>query len=201
VLDLGCGPGRAALALAAELGARVVAVDLHAPFLAELEERARARGLADRIETLREDFARLDLPESAFDLLWSEGAAYVLGFSESLRRWRPFLRRGAHAVVSECVWLVDDPPEEARLFWRDAYPAMASVDDNSAAAAAAGFAVLDALVLPDAAWWDEYYGPLEERLRVSRLDDATRAAAQREIEIRRRFGDAYGYVLFSLRRT
>lgn len=35
VLDVGCGPGRAALLLAAEADAHVVAVDLHQPFLDE----------------------------------------------------------------------------------------------------------------------------------------------------------------------
>ncbi|WP_281284519.1 class I SAM-dependent methyltransferase [Nonomuraea diastatica] len=47
VLDLGCGPGRASLLLAAA-GAEVTAVDTHQPYLDELREAAARRGLAER---------------------------------------------------------------------------------------------------------------------------------------------------------
>src|ERR1700754_1662301 len=43
-LDLGCGPGRAALLLAGDAGAHVTAVDLHQPFLDELRSAAAAPG-------------------------------------------------------------------------------------------------------------------------------------------------------------
>jgi SAM-dependent methyltransferase len=52
VLDLACGRGRHALA-AAELGVRVTAIDRHAPFLAELADRARRRELP--LEVVRAD--------------------------------------------------------------------------------------------------------------------------------------------------
>lgn len=59
VLDLGCGPGRSALLLAAEAAAEVTAVDLHEPFLAELRTAARARGLAASIRTVNADMGEL----------------------------------------------------------------------------------------------------------------------------------------------
>ena len=45
VLDLGCGTGRASLVLAATLRTKVIAVDLHRPFLDRLRATARERGL------------------------------------------------------------------------------------------------------------------------------------------------------------
>ena len=44
VLDLGCGPGRQALVLARMLGSKVIAIDLHQPYLDQLNER-RGRGV------------------------------------------------------------------------------------------------------------------------------------------------------------
>lgn len=60
-LDLGCGPGRVSLLLAAEAGARVTAVDLHEPFLDELREGAAARGLTGSIRAESADMAELPL--------------------------------------------------------------------------------------------------------------------------------------------
>ena len=51
ILDLGCGTGRSSILLAEETGGSVVAVDLHPPFLSELEAAAAKAGLSDRIQT------------------------------------------------------------------------------------------------------------------------------------------------------
>jgi SAM-dependent methyltransferase len=59
VLDAGCGTGLDALFLA-ERGVAVVAVDLAPAMLAEVEARARSRGLADRIATRLLDLGDLD---------------------------------------------------------------------------------------------------------------------------------------------
>jgi serine/threonine-protein kinase HipA len=64
--------------------------------------------------------------------------------------------------------------------------------------------VLDHLTLPSAVWWDEYYTPLEERMaRLAPDADPDLAAAivetRREIDLFRRFGDAYGYVFYLMR--
>src|SRR5262245_18807478 len=82
VLDLGCGRGRATLVLANSLGpsARLLAVDQHQASLDLLARDLTAAGLRERVEIRR---AALDQPGAAdrtVDLLWCEGAAYVLGF-------------------------------------------------------------------------------------------------------------------------
>ena len=68
ILDLGCGTGEGAAALAARWPeARVVAVD---PSAAMLEALGRRAGAA-RIERLRADAESLPLPDAAFDLVFS----------------------------------------------------------------------------------------------------------------------------------
>ncbi|MFD0337474.1 bifunctional class I SAM-dependent methyltransferase/N-acetyltransferase [Streptomyces sp. NPDC127117] len=204
VLDLGCGPGRAALLLAAEAGAEVTAVDLHRPFLDELREAAGARGLGDRIRTVRADMAELtgpDFPDGSFDLVWAEGSAYIIGFDTALRDWRRLLAPGGSLVVTECVWTTDAPTAEARAFWEQE-TSMRPVAGNTAAAVAAGHHVLGVLVQPDSDW-DECYVPLAER--VESADASTPgmqwalAATREELAMRREHGAEYGYAGYVLR--
>ncbi|HEX5064646.1 MAG TPA: class I SAM-dependent methyltransferase [Myxococcota bacterium] len=208
VLDVGCGPGRQTLALARATGGRITAVDLSAAFLDEVARRARAAGLEGRIATRRESLDALALPDAAFDLVWSEGALYTVGFEKALRALRRLLRPGGALAATELTWLVDDPPAAARAFWREAYPPMTTREGNHRALAAAGYAPLADFALPDADWWRGYYAELEPRIAALRARTAgdpaaaaALAAAQREIELRRAFPDAYGYVFYVARRA
>jgi SAM-dependent methyltransferase len=204
VVDLGCGAGRQTLVLAEALQTRVLAVDLHQPFLDQLNESARARGLADLVETRCADMGALDLASGSVDLLWSEGAIYLLGFEEGLRLWRPLLAPGDLAAVTECSWLSDARDEEITAFWRAAYPTMGSVADNLARAERVGFEVCDRFALPPSAWWDDYYTPLLRRIEaLAPAADPTLAAiiaeTEREIDLYRRYPEVYGYVFYLMR--
>ncbi|MYQ39502.1 Predicted N-acetyltransferase YhbS [Streptomyces sp. LamerLS-316] len=204
VLDLGCGPGRAALLLAAEAGAEVTAVDLHQPFLDELTEAAAARGLGDRIRTVRADMKDLHGPgfaDGSYDLVWAEGSAYIVGFDTALRDWRRLLAPGGTMVITECVWTTGSPSAGARAFW-DRHASLRPVAGNTAAAVEAGFHVLGVLVQPDSDW-DEYYGPLAARAATADpsapgMPEAL-AGTREELDVRRRYGAEYGYAGYVMR--
>ncbi|MEE1741562.1 bifunctional class I SAM-dependent methyltransferase/N-acetyltransferase [Streptomyces sp. BE147] len=204
VLDLGCGPGRATLLLAAEAGAEVTAVDLHQPFLDELRASAEARGLGDRVHTVRADMGDLTgprFPAGSFDLVWAEGSAYCIGFDTAVRDWQRLLAPGGSLVVSECVWTTDAPTAPARDFW-ERHGALRPVAETTAAAVAAGCNVLAVLLQPESDW-DEYYVPLAER--VAAADPAppgmewALAATREELDMRREHGTEYGYAAYVLR--
>jgi serine/threonine-protein kinase HipA len=205
VLDLGCGSGRSTLVLAHALRTEVIAVDNHQPFLDQLRDSARERRLADLIDIRCADMAAPGLPQGSIDLLWSEGAIYLLGFEEGLRLWRPLLRPGGCLAASECSWLCAEPPAEAAAFFRDGYPGMAGIRENVARARAAGFDPIDHFTLPPEAWWDEYYTPLEQRMAcLAPTADSELVAVidetRREVKLFRSYGDSYGYVFYLLRR-
>ena len=149
ILDLGCGPGAHSLALARETGASVTAVDIHQPYLEQLEKSAAAEGLSRLITTRNADMGQLPFASESFDLIWSEGAIYLLGFDHALREWARLLRPGGKMAVTEISWLKPDPPEEIRKFWNVAYPAMRSVEENLQAADGAGYKDVEHFVLPE----------------------------------------------------
>ena len=83
---------------------------------------------------------------------------------------------------------------------------MRSVAANRAVAEVAGYHVLATETLPRDAWVTGYYAVLEPRARAlaEHPDAAVRAMAeetQREVEVFKRSGDAYGYVFYLLRRV
>lgn len=207
VLDVGCGPGTQTLELAELSGGSLVAVDQYQPYLDRLADEARQRGMADRITTLRADMAAMDLPPGSFDLIWSEGAIYNMGFRAGLEAWRPLLVEGGCLCVTEATWLTDEPPAETLAFWADGYPAMQSIDDNLRAICDAGYDALDHFTLP-AECWRDYYAHLEARMNeldrehAGHPDWVTVLTAERtEIDLYQRFGDAYGYVFYIARKT
>jgi serine/threonine-protein kinase HipA len=208
ILDVGCGPGRQTLVLAGIPGARVAAVDVHAGALARLEAEARARGLAHKVEARSVDMRALPFADASFDLVWSEGAAYLMGFSDALKAWRRLVVPGGAMGVSELTWLSARPSAEAAAFWAAAYPAMQGLAENVQAAERAGWHVEATTVLPASAWWPEFYDPLLARIAEKRRAHArdrawTRLLDEREAEIAlfRRHGESYGYVFYLLRRT
>ena len=140
VLDIASGPGAASLVLLDALPeAQVTATDRHAPFLEAAAARVAAAGHAARFRTVAADMAALPFAPASFDLLWCEGAAYIIGVPAALAAWRPLLAPGGRLAFSEAVWLTDAPaPRAAALF--AGYPAMTDVAGVRAWIAAAGLA-------------------------------------------------------------
>jgi SAM-dependent methyltransferase len=205
VVDAGCGTGRQTLALARELGIPVHAVDSHAPFLSDLLRRAGEAGLGHLVQAHCMDMKDIPQTFQGIDLLWSEGAAYNIGFANALATWAPALTPGGYAVVSELSWLNDQAPEAVREFFRSGYPDMQSVPHNAAVASRAGYKVLATHTLPKQAWVDGYYEILATRAKA--LLDHPAAAVRdfaaetvREIEVFQRSVDSYGYVFYALRK-
>ena len=206
VLDLGCGPGAQTMVLARTLGARIVAVDAHRPFLDQLEQSAQRAGLSHLIEARCADFGNLTEPPSSVDLIWCESAVFIMGLPASLRCWRPLLRPRGLMALTTAVWLVDDPPAEAAAHWADD-PSVASVAKTVSSIESEGMRVIDSFLLGPEAWW-EYYAPLRRRVaelrRTAQLGPGLAQmldATEHEIAVFERHGDSFGYQFFVLQRT
>ncbi|WP_230312716.1 class I SAM-dependent methyltransferase [Nakamurella alba] len=201
VLDMGCGTGPATLLLAELSGGHVTAIDLHAPFLAELDRRAAEAGLADRVTTVQTSMDTVPVADGSADLIWAEGSAYIIGVDTALETWRPLLSSRGCVVLTEAEWLTDHPAPEAQAFWTPGYPGMRTTAGNVAAFQAAGWEIRASYVLPDSDW-ENYYGPLARRLQELRqegIPDTDLAPVREEIDIRAAHGSDYSYTAYVLR--
>lgn len=206
IVDAGCGTGRQTMVLAKELGALIHAVDSREPSLRDLTRRAEAAGVARLIQTHRIDMKDIPGAFPHIDLLWSEGAAYNIGFPNALTIWSSAINEGGFAAVSELSWLREQVPEAVREFWSSAYPEMQSVEQNLAAAEDAGYKVLTTYTLPPDTWVEGYYDLLGPRAKalIDHPDSSVRDFAAenlKEIEVFKSSEDSYGYVFYVLRRA
>jgi SAM-dependent methyltransferase len=206
VVDAGCGTGRQTMALAKELGTVVHAVDSYEPFLNDLARRAKEAAVEHLVQPHCMDMKDIPRVFQNIGLLWSEGAAYNIGFANALATWAPALTPDGLAVISELSWLKEDAPAAVTEFFRVAYPDMCSVPHNLAVAQRAGYKSLTTYTLPREAWVDGYYDVLAPRAKalLDHPDASVRDFAVetvREIEVFQCSGDSYGYVFYVLQRA
>ncbi|NNG04934.1 MAG: class I SAM-dependent methyltransferase [Inquilinus sp.] len=207
VLDIACGPGMQTMDLAELMpDARITAVDNHPPFVEEANRRAAAGGVTDRVRAELGDMSSLDFTPGSFDLLWCEGAAYIMGVGAALRAWRPLLRHGGRLALTEAVWLREDPPDTVRRCW-DEYPGIGDIAACRTLVRECGYELLGDFVLPEAAWWDDYYTPMArrlERLAPRYAGDPVAQAvldeSREEIAVYRDHAAYYGYVFLVMAR-
>ncbi len=201
IADLGCGSGASALLLAQHYQTTVMAVDASAVFIDELSARAKQLGLEHLIMPIHADMGKLDWSKASVDLLWSEGAAYNLGFEPALKIWRPLLVNGGIAVISELSWFTANVPEPAIAYWQSRYPIMGTEAENIDRANRSGFSVSSTHRLPSQAWWVNYYEPLRERMQQLAITAMTRSVmheAEEEMRMFEQFSDSYGYTFYIL---
>ena len=194
------------MVLAEATGARVLAVDTCDEYLDELRRRLEESLLNGRVEVRNADMAHLGLPEKAFDLIWCEGAAYIMGVREALASWKPLLRTDGYLCFTELVWLDDNPPPDAEDFFGSEYPKMTNVEGIREVIRDTGYTLVGDFTLPDSSWWDDYYTPLEGKfssLRQKYDGDAEAldvvSVCESEVDVRRQFGHSYGYQFYVTR--
>jgi SAM-dependent methyltransferase len=206
VLDIGCGTGLQTRMLAQNSPARFVAIDNHPPFVEELNREAKALGIADRLEARVGDMRRLDFAPGSFDLIWSEGAIWAMGFEAGLREWRRLLVPGGHIALTEACWTKSDPPGDCLAFWAQEYPAIRVAPALLTAIDECGYDTIGHFTVPPSSWWDDYYRPLQQNLMEFRLrhqeePDAQDLAnqVQREIDMWHACSEFYSYEFFVMR--
>jgi SAM-dependent methyltransferase len=206
VLDIGCGTGLQTRVLAESSPARFVAIDNHPPFVEQLNREAQALGTADRVEGRVADMRSLDFAPKSFDLIWCEGAIYVIGFEAGLRAWRRLLVPRGYVAVTEPCWTKPNPPPDCAAFWAEQYP-LRDVPALLKAIAGCGYETVGHFPLPRSSWWDDYYRPLQQNVAAFRLrhrgDPEAQALAdqvQCEIDVWQAHSEFYGYEFFVMRR-
>jgi len=104
ILDVACGTGLPALALAERVGSggSVTAVDVSPKMLGALQRKARAAGLSN-IEAREADAAAIGGPDATFDAVTcKDGLMFCSDALAAMREWRRVLKRGGRYAFS--VW-------------------------------------------------------------------------------------------------
>ncbi len=206
VVDAGCGSGRQTLVLAKQLQSTIHAIDTYRPFLTHLETLAREGGVDHLIRTHCMDMADIPAVFQDIDLLWSEGAAYSVGFPNALKRWHGAIRPAGFLVVSELCWQRESVPADVRQFFANEYPDMRSVDETLSVIRQTGYDILGTHTLPGSAWTEGYYDILGPRARalLNHPDESVRAMAagtMEEIRVFDRSEGSYVYIFLILQKV
>jgi len=203
ILDLGCGSGGQTLQLAELTAGSIIAVDNHAPWIAQLEQTIAKRGLEKRIRPAKGDMASLAFEPGSFDLIWSEGPLCSIGIEPALRICWLLLRPGGHLSFTDAVWRKTNPPAEVLAMFERDYPKMRWVADILATIKRCDFDLLGHFTLPDEAWWDDFYIPMEAHansLKPKYAQDSEAleglALIVHEIELHRKYSEYYAYEFF-----
>jgi ubiquinone/menaquinone biosynthesis C-methylase UbiE len=182
-------------------------MDTHQPYLDVFEEKIKKAGLSDRVKAVMGSMLVMDFPEESFDIIWAEGSIYIMGFERGIKEWRRLIKPRGFLVVHEMTWLKPAPPKEIFDYWMKMYPGITTISDNLEIIPHSGYEVLGHFPLPEDAWWEEYYHPLEDRieqLRQKYKDDKEALAVleteQEEIELYKKYSAWYGSVFYVMQK-
>jgi len=207
ILDIGCGPGGPTMELARLSQGKVIGLDIHQPYLDKLQRKIEEAGLSDRVQAVKGSMVEMNFPGESFDILWAEGSIFIIGFERGLKEWRLFLKPKGFLVVHEMTWLKSYPPQEISDYWKKVYPGIKTIPENLELIPGCGYREVGYFPLPEDAWWDEYYHPLERRIQSLRKkytdnpkDLAILDNEQLEIDLFRKYSQWYGSVFYVMQR-
>ena len=208
ILDVGCGSGQQTLALARIAECEITAVDVYDCLLNKLNENARKENLRGTITTLNASMFELPFDDEQFDLIWSEGAIYIMGFEKGLKEWNRFLKPGGYMVASEITWLRKDIPSEIMDFWNAAYPKIGTVIQKLSVIEKCGYRPFAHLTLPQYGWQKNYYDLMEAQKQdylnqyghVEEARQVLESEMEVEMSLYQKYKDYYSYVFYIMQK-
>jgi ubiquinone/menaquinone biosynthesis C-methylase UbiE len=207
IADIGCGTGASALTLARLLNARITAVDFLQDFLDVLQSKAETEGLSNKITPICCSMENLPFENEEFDVIWSEGAIYNIGFEKGVVDWNRYLKPGGLLVASEITWITDTRPSALQKYWESEYPEIDMPSAKIKILEKNGYSPTAYFVLPEYCWLDNYYRPMQgsfqDFLNRNGNSEEARAIVQaenREIELYEKYKAHYSYGVYIARK-
>ena len=207
VADIGCGTGASTIQLARLLNAKITAVDFLPEFIEVLKGNAENEGLSKKINPLVCSMENLQFDDEEYDVIWSEGAIYNIGFKKGINDWRRFLKPGGLLVVSEITWITSDRPSEIQKYWEAEYPEIETASSKINILEKNGYSPVAYFVLPEHCWLENYYRPLQNSFAEFIVRNANNENAQaivetekEEISLYEKFKKHYSYGVYIARK-
>ncbi len=207
ILDIGCGTGMQTIELANISNGKIIALDNYQGFLDILMMKASKEGLGENIIPKNMSMLEMDFDPSSFDIIWSEGALYSMGFQNGLKRCRQLLKDGGYLAVTELVYIAPNPPNPVVQYWESEYPDIKDVKSNVEPIQNEGFHLLSNFTLPESSWLDNYYLPTEKELPhlIKKYQNNQVALGvfeffQNEVASYKKYSKYYGYEFFVMQK-
>ena len=207
ILDVGCGPGLQTVKLAKLSEGKITTIDIHQPYLDQLKETTEKEQLSGKIEILNKSMFNMDFPQEYFDIIWAEGSIFIIGFKKGLLEWKKYLKKNGFLAIHEMTWLQDNPPKEIYDYWQRLYPEIATIDKNLEIIKNCNYKLIGYFPLPEDAWWELYYDPLQKRLQKMKIKyknnpEAMSMIKEEELEIDnyKKYNRWYGSVFYIMQK-
>ena len=207
VADIGCGTGASTIQLARLLNAKITAIDFLPEFIEVLKGNAKNEGLSKKINPLVCSMENLQFDDEEYDVIWSEGAIYNVGFEKGINDWRRFLKPGGLLVVSEITWTTSDRPSAIQKYWEAEYPEIDTASSKINILEKNGYSPVAYFVLPERCWLENYYRPLQNSFAEFIVRNANNENAQaivetekKEISLYEKFKKYYSYGVYVARK-
>ena len=208
ILDIGCGTGMQTIDLANLSNSKVIAIDNYQGFLDILMKKAKEEGLGEKIIPKNMSMLEMDFEPDSFDMIWSEGALYFMGFQNGLKRCRELLKDNGYLAVTELVYLAPDPPAPVVQYLVGEYPDITDVKGRIDLIQNEGFHLLLNFTLPESSWMDNYYLPMEQELThlIQKYQNDQTALGifeyfQNEVDSYNKYSKYYGYEFFVMQKN
>ena len=206
ILDIGCGPGMQTIELAKLTRGTIFALDNYQPFLDKLMNNARLEEVQKNIIPKLQSMHEMDFEKETFDIVWSEGALYFLGFKNGLMKCHRLLKPGGYLAVTEAVYLKDNPPQPVIDFWEE-YSDITDIQANLDVINNSGFEIISHFTLPNSSWTEDFYDPMEKQIRIlkEKYMDNKKAldvfeTMQKEIDVFKKYSEYFGYEFFVMKK-
>jgi cyclopropane fatty-acyl-phospholipid synthase-like methyltransferase len=208
IADIGCGSGGQTLTLVQKINCQITAVDLYPEFLDELKEKFERLGLKEKIATLQKSMEDLPFKSEEFDIIWSEGAIYNVGFESGIKKWKNYLKVGGYLAVSEITWITNSRSKEIEEFWKQEYPEIDTASNKIKILENNGYSLVGYFYLNQESWIENYYKPMEARFEafLKRNNNAELARKvveeyKSEINLYIKYKDYYSYGFYIARKN
>jgi SAM-dependent methyltransferase len=124
VLDIGCGVGTTAIAMARRFGLRVTAADLSPLMRERAAANVRSAGVADRVRVEEADITVLPYPDGAFDRVVAEAVTMFVDRAQATRELVRVCRPGGRVLATEFLWRRPPTAEARWIFFGEVCPGM-----------------------------------------------------------------------------
>lgn len=124
VLDVGCGVGTTAVAIARHYGAQVTAVDIAPLMLERAAANVRAARLEEQVTVAAGDILDLDYPDDSFDVVIAEAVAMFVNRSRAAAELARVTSPGGRVLATEFFWRQPPTPEAKEIFLGQVCPGL-----------------------------------------------------------------------------